>query len=409
MPTSADATWGTPAHLAWCDAHRDALLDFYQPEVCLPEGGMAWIDNEGHAVPAQGRQLWIGARMVHVFSIAHLLGREGAADVVRHGLDFYTRGPGRDARHGGWFNAVRPESVDEAKELYGHAHVLLAGSSAAQAGFADGEALAREAAELIDRHYWIEADGACLDSLDRAFGNPDTYRGLNGNMHLTEAYLAAHEAFGDDVFLTRALRIAHRMTGAVASGGSWRLVEHFDQHWTPVPDYNRDAPNHPFRPYGSTVGHWLEWAKLDLQLAGLTGEAWLTDAARVLVDGSFADGWKAPGGFVYTVDWDGTPVIDARFFWPGPEAVGALHYLALATGEATHTERYATVWRHIQDHFVDRERGGWHSELDDDGRPVLITWDGKPDLYHAFQATLYPHLPADRGLAAWARDTQEHS
>lgn len=398
--TAPIATWGAPAHLAWLDAHRADLLAFYAPEVRRAKGGFHWLDNAGHPVPGQGQQLWIGARMVHVFSIAHLLGHSGAAEIARHGLDHYTTGAGRDHEHGGWFNAVMPDHIDDRKELYGHAHMLLAGSSAAQAGLPGGEALAREASELIDRHFWIEADGACLDSLDRAFGNPDSYRGLNGNMHLTEAYLAAYEAFGEDLYLERALRLAQKMSGAAASGDH-RLPEHFDSSWTPILDYNRDVPNHPFRPYGSTVGHWLEWAKLDLQLWGLTGESWLLDAARPLVEGAFADGWHEPG-FVYTVDWDGTPVVDSRFFWPMTEAAGALHWLALATGEDRWKELYAQVWDRAQAHFVDTERGGWHSEVDGDGRPVAVTWDGKPDLYHVFQATLYAHLPVDRGLAAWA-------
>ena len=398
MSTAPIATWGDPAHLAWLEDHRTQLLDFYAPEVCRAEGGYHWIGNDGHAIPAQGQQLWIGARMLHVHALAHLLGREGAADIVCHGLAYYVDGPGHDDEHGGWFNAVMPDGVDDRKELYGHAHVLLAGSSVAQAGFAEGERLAREASELIDRHYWVEADGAGLDSLDRTFANPDPYRGLNGNMHLTEAYLAAYEAFGDDVFLDRALRLARRLSGPAASG-EYRLVEHFDQGWTPVRDYNREVPNHPFRPYGSTVGHWLEWAKLDLQLYGTTGQEWLLDAARTLVEGAFADGWHEPG-FVYTVDWDGTPVVDARFFWPMAEATGALHALVLATGEDRWQELYGRVWQQAQAHFVDHERGGWHSEVDGDGRPVLVTWDGKPDLYHVFQATLYPRLSLDQGLAA---------
>ncbi|MDO5684111.1 MAG: AGE family epimerase/isomerase, partial [Propionibacteriaceae bacterium] len=153
--TAPIATWGEPAHLAWLDAHRADLLAFYAPHVRRAEGGFHWLDNAGRPVPAQGQQLWIGARMVHVFSIAHLLGDEGAAEIARHGIDYYTTGAGRDAEHGGWFNAVMPDRVDDRKELYGHAHVLLAGSSAAQAGLPGGEQLAREASELIDRHFWV--------------------------------------------------------------------------------------------------------------------------------------------------------------------------------------------------------------------------------------------------------------
>ena len=42
-----------------------------------------------------------------------------------------------------------------------------------------------------------------------------------------------------------------------------------------------------------------------------------------------------------------------------------------------------------------------HSELDRALVPVARTWEGKPDLYHVYQATLYAWLPAEQGLAAW--------
>jgi mannose/cellobiose epimerase-like protein (N-acyl-D-glucosamine 2-epimerase family) len=47
-------------------------------------------------------------------------------------------------------------------------------------------------------------------------------------------------------------------------------------------EYNRDEPAHPFRPYGATVGHWLEWARLALHLRAALGSAapqWLLDDA----------------------------------------------------------------------------------------------------------------------------------
>ena len=77
--------------------------------------------------------------------------------------------------------------------------------------------------------------------------------------------------------------------------------------------------------------------------------------------------------------------------------------LTEAIGKCVHLENtviWLGVWQQAQAHFVDHERGGWHSEVDGDGRPVLVTWDGKPDLYHVFQATLYPRLSLDQGLAA---------
>jgi len=393
-----------PYTLSWLEEQRAGLLDFYQPQVRIPGGGFAYLDHKGSPVPGQGAQLYLGARMIHCFSIAHLLGRPGAAEVVEHGLDFYLDGGGRDHEFGGFYATVGGDAPSDRKELYGQAHVLLAASSALTAGFARARALLDHVLEVIDTHFWREDDGACLEAYDREFTTSDPYRGQNANMHLTEAYMAAYEATGDRLLLDRAARIARRIAGPAAdpADGSWRLVEHFDEGWTPLPDFNRDDPHHPFRPFGSQPGHWLEWAKLLMQMKGLGVEGdWMDTAAVRLFDGAFTDAWLP--GFAYTVDWDGTPVVRERYFWEPPEGIGAAHYLHLATGDPRYLERYRELWQYCDERFIDHVDGSWFPELDDNGEPVTHTWPGKPDLYHAFQATLYAFTPLDLGLTAWAR------
>ncbi|WP_297749007.1 AGE family epimerase/isomerase [uncultured Tessaracoccus sp.] len=395
-------TWGTPEHLEWLDDHRKRLVDFYQPNVVDPAGGYFWLGDDASPKPEQGKGLWIAARMVHCFSLLHLLGRDGALDVARHGVE-YLLGQGRDAEFGGWFSQVNSDGCNDAKELYGIAHVILASSSAITAGIEPAQALLDEALRLIDEHYWIEADGAGIDEFDRAFTTADPYRGLNANMHLTEAFLAAYEATGDERLFDRVLRLAERFAkGQLESGrpAAHRLVEHFDEQWQPVPEYNRDEPAHPFRPYGSTPGHWLEWAKLCVQIAGIRPDIeWLIPAAEELFQGAVADAWLPGGGFAYTVDWDGKSVISNRFFWGVAEAIGAAHVLHLATSKPEYATWYERLWTFADEHLVDHERGSWFSELDDDLQPTKRTWDGKPDLYHVLQATLYAQMPLNEGLA----------
>lgn len=398
-------SWASEEHLAWLDELRSGLIDFYQPNVIDPAGGYFWLGNDGRPNREQPKGLWIAARMVHCFSLAHLFGRPGAKEVADHGIS-YLQGPGRDSRNGGWY-AVVGEPGDDRKELYGLAHVILAGSSAVSAGLTEAEELLTAALELLDRYYWSEADGAGLDVFDVGLNQADPYRGLNANMHLTEALLAAYETTGQRALLDRATRLAQRFARdqVMQGGAGYRLVEHFDQQWHPKPDYNRDHPAHPFRPYGSTPGHWLEWAKLCCQLHGLLPEVdWLVPVAIKLFDGAVSDAWASNGGFYYTVDFDGSPVISSRFFWPVAEAIGAAHMLRLATDDERYSTWYETCWRFAHDHLMDHEYGSWYSELDDELRPTVRTWDGKPDLYHVLQATLYAHLPLERGLAAWLRD-----
>jgi mannose/cellobiose epimerase-like protein (N-acyl-D-glucosamine 2-epimerase family) len=60
---------------------------------------------------------------------------------------------------------------------------------------------------------------------------------------------------------------------------------------------------------------------------------------------------------------------------------------------------YETFWDHVAIHFRDDERGSWRHELSPTLAPSALTWAGKPDVYHAFQATLLPRLPLSPTLA----------
>ena len=60
---------------------------------------------------------------------------------------------------------------------------------------------------------------------------------------------------------------------------------------------------------------------------------------------------------------------------------------------------YRTWWDHAAVHFIDRADGSWHHELDPQNLPAATVWEGKPDVYHAVQATLIPVLPLAPTLA----------
>lgn len=402
-----------PAHREWLQQQREQLLDFYQPNVRLGSGGMAWLSSSGRQLPDKGAQLWLGARMIHVFALAAMMGRVGAADIVEHGLDFYLDGPGEDREYGGWFPVVGGVLPADNKELYGIAHVALAGSTATIAGFERGAELRDRALALIDKYYWDEQLGRCREAYDRTFSELDPYRGQNANMHLTEAYLAAFESTGDDKYLDRAARIARFIAGRAVDAqvdGAWRLPEHFSPDWEPLLDYNLDQPRHPFRPYGSQPGHWLEWAKLLLQLRGLgRDEPWILPTAQLLFAKATEEAWGEPGGFAYTVDWDGKPVVGDKYFWAPAEAIGAAKYLYEATGEQQYLDWYRKLWKFVDQYLADHQHGSWHHEIGADGKPAFGTWEGKPDVYHAYQATLYALLPPDQGLAVWACQNGEHA
>ncbi|WP_255954840.1 AGE family epimerase/isomerase [Streptomyces odontomachi] len=407
----AGAPWiSSAAHQRWLAAESDRLVDGHAAAAADPRGGFSWLRTDGTPDRDRPQDLYACARLVHCFALAHLMGRPGARDLALHGLRALRAGSGagfHDDEHGGWYAAVAPGGgpVDDTKAGYAHAFVLLAGATAAQAGLSGGRELLEEAAEVVDRYFWRPDEGAALDSWDRAWSAPEAYRGQNSNMHLTEAYLAAAEATGDASFTARALSIADLVVRQHGAAHDWRIPEHFDTAWQAVPDYNADRPGDPFRPYGSLVGHWLEWARLLLTLHAQAGEAaaWTLDAARALFARAVTEGWDAAGGLYYSVDFTGRPVLRDRLHWTIAEAIGAAVYLHRATGESAYEQWYRTFWDYAEHRLIDRAGGGWWHQLDADGRPATSIWDGKPDLYHALQATLYARAPQHLGLGEAAR------
>ncbi|WP_051703921.1 AGE family epimerase/isomerase [Glycomyces sp. NRRL B-16210] len=398
-----------PDHHEWLAAEERRLVGFYEAHALDDRIGYAPLDAEGNPETGADRELWLTCRMIHCFALEHLRGRPGAAAVAAHGLRALNEWFA-DGEHGGWFAAVAPDgtAADTTKSAYGHAFVILAGASAAQAGLPGGAALLAEALRVVDERFWRPDEAAVVDACTRewAVTEPD-YRGQNANMHLAEAYMAASEALADDRHAVRAMRIAERIIDRAARERHWRVPEHFDATWTVVPDYNADAPADRFRPFGSLVGHWFEWSRLLLQLdALLPGRApWAVEAARELFAAAVADGWdRDRGGLGYSVDFEGRPVDPTRMHWVLAEAIGAAAGLAAATGEAGYERWYRAFWDCVATRHLDRRGGGWWHELDADGAPKGDTWAGKPDLYHALQATLYARSRPGAGLVAAARE-----
>jgi mannose/cellobiose epimerase-like protein (N-acyl-D-glucosamine 2-epimerase family) len=386
------------------DAETEELLAFAR--AARVPGGFAWLDAAGRPDPGRGLHLWITARMTHVFALSALLGDADAA-LVDHGLEALATSFA-DPLHGGWWGELRDGApVSTRKAAYEHAFVLLAASSARIAGRPGAGALWDTAAATVAGRFWREDEGAFAESFARDWSAPEAYRGANANMHMVEACLAAGDASGDPAWAARALATARRLVDGVARAHDWRVVEHFDPAWTPLPDYNDDRPRDPFRPFGVTPGHGLEWARLLVHLRGRPPRS-----ARVAARGRAAACSRAPCGTAgrsrraaSSTPRTSTapPVVRDRFHWAVAEAVAAAAVLHAATGEEGDATWHRRLLAFAREHLADPERGSWHHELD-------ATCDLQPgrgrasrDVYHVFQALLLDRLPLAPSLAGAAR------
>jgi sulfoquinovose isomerase len=386
-----------PGSAGWRHLEKRRLLDFARG-ARLDSGGFGYLDDTGAIDASKDCELYITSRMTHVFSLASLDGDPTAAALAGHGVTALNS-MFADDEYGGWFHSVTADGTptDDSKTCYDHAFVLLASSTATAAGIDGAPALMRRAQQIMERYFWDEPAGRCRESYDRSWQHPEEYRGANSNMHSVEAFLTTAQVGGDQTWLTRSLRIAEHLINSDARRQGWRIPEHFTSGWTADLDYNRDNPTDKFRPFGSTPGHSFEWSRLLLALEAMLPDppTWLAESANELFYHASRVGWPSPDdiGAIYTADWQDRPVVDARLFWVMAEAVLAADAVARRHTDDTAAALRRTWWAAIDRYFVDRINGSWWHELDASGIPAHQVWTGKPDVYHAYQATLMPDYP----------------
>lgn len=381
----------------------NALWDFQQFTAVNPAGGFFELDDTGAPLGTL-RQIHSTTRMVHCFAIAHLLGRPGADAIVDHGMNFLWHRH-RDQAHGGYVWSLDDTGFrDSTKQAYGHAFVLLAASSAKIVGHPLADALLADVTSILETRFWEELHGAVAEEFAQDWSEISDYRGQNSNMHLTESLMAAFEATGDHSYLDKAERIANLVIGRHATALGGRVAEHFDRSWNFDRTYRGSDI---FRPAGTTPGHWLEWSRLLLQLWELGSRqlSWAPGASALLFRNAIDLGWDtAHGGFFYTLDWDNLPLLRHKLWWPMCEAIGACSFLAAHFGDPYYEEWYRRLWGLCNNSFIDHSRGGWRHELAEDLGPGTTLFKGKPDIYHALQASLIPLYPATGSLTRVIRE-----
>ena len=391
------------------------LLDFGR-QFPSPGGGSYYLSDDGTPWKERNRETWITCRMAHVYSIGSMMGDAAGKELARAAVKGLM-GELKDKKNGGWYAGLtKDDEILPTKQCYAHAFVILAATSAKLAGIEGADELLKEALAVYDDRFWNEDDGLSYDTWDTEFTLLDDYRGINANMHTVEAFLAAADCLGEagEKYRIRAGRIIDHVIGW-AKENSYRIPEHFTKDWKPDLEKNREKPDDPFKPYGATPGHGIEWSRLISQWAGSVAdfgncayksrEAY-TEAACALYDRAVADAWNCDGaeGIVYTTDWNGNAVVHDRMHWTLAEAINTSAVLYRITGNKKYADDYAVFMKYLDTVVLDHSCGSWYHQLDEHNRLKETVWPGKSDLYHAFQAMLIPYSRTEVSIAKAVSD-----
>ncbi len=370
-----------------------------------PNGSSYYLGDDGTPWTDRPRETWITSRMAHVYSIGSMMGIDGCKELAEAAIKGLSDEL-QDKEHGGWYAGVTADGgILPNKQCYAHAFVILAATSGKLAGVKGADKLLEKALAVYDKYFWNEEEGLSVDTWNTEFTELDTYRGVNANMHTVEAFLAAADTLDDEKYRVRAGRIIDRVAGWAKENG-YRIPEHFTSDWQPDLEKNKEKPDDPFKPYGATPGHGIEWARLIIQWAlssklNADAEKQYIDTACRLYRRAIDDAWNADGapGIVYTTDWEGKPVVHDRMHWTLAEAINSSAVLYRVTGEARYAGDYAEFMKYLDETVLDHTCGSWFHQLDEKNNLKGTVWPGKSDLYHAFQAMNIPYLGCDISIA----------
>lgn len=315
------------------------------------------------------RRVRVQARQVFSFAKALEMGwpeTETAEHLVAQGIDYIdTR-----LRHadGGFVHLINPDGsvIDDRRDLYDHAFMILAGSAAYKAtGNQTALKIANDALAYIDAHLKDHEHGGWFESSQ--FELP---RRANPHMHLLEAMMEYHDATGDESALDRAAEVVRLFETKFFNPATDVMGEFFEKDW---------SPTSPELEVIWEPGHHYEWATLLYmfeQKSGHDSESW----RRRLNRKADAIGINPTTGFsINQLRSDGTVLRAASRLW---------HQLERFRSQLIHQTQYApaqktTLARDIFDSYLaPGPAGGWIDEIGADGNTVSKTIPASM-LYHA--------------------------
>ncbi|MDT3766907.1 AGE family epimerase/isomerase [Gleimia hominis] len=402
-------------HNRWLSKHLQALVETGRS--AMVPTGFGMLNPDGSIDKTRPVDLAATARFTYVFCLATELGIPGSRKYADHGVRCL-RKYFKDPEFDGWFFAIEhqpdadgngvPHGEDGAwKRQYSNAFLLLAAASATVANRPGGNELLLEAMRDQEAHWWDETVDRVRARYNRDYSELADYRGMDSNLHTTEAYLAVAEVMDDPVWIDRATAIL-RFVYEEASNNDWRVGEHYDSNWEPLRNYPGHSRGVQHFPNAVVIGHQMEWARLAVHVRaanktiGRTSPDWLLELSQEMFERARVDGWRRNGkpGFVYSVDFEGNVVDASRMQWIVSEGIAATIALRQAVlddggsiGSVEHYDHHYRSWLDYVEEYVIEQPGYWHRCLSEDNEVTESYLPGLKDNYHAVQALLMPRLP----------------
>jgi mannose-6-phosphate isomerase len=338
------------------------------------------LSHDAIACAADFRRLRVVTRQIFVFGEAAQAGLPGAADAVSLGLDYLRRHAGTAETGYAWRFDLAGTVIDDRRDLYDHAFVLLALSSAARALAMAADGL-RDQAIALDAYLqagFRHVAGGYVESLPES-----APRRQNPHMHLLEAYLAGYEIFGASRFLARADELVDLFLTRLFQWREGALPEYFDDGLQPL----REAGRFVVEPGHHAEWVWLlDWHRRAKLSVGQAAPARCAEAIAALLAFLDAHGVNPATGALLDEIWsDGSVKSGGSRLWPQTEYLKAELLRPDADPARIHRVQAALMA------YIDGAPAGlWHERRLEDGR-FLPEASPASSLYHLTGAIMLAH------------------
>lgn len=301
----------------WVGEFLDDVLAKWQAHADTPNGLFnPYLDRQWRHVASEPLTLVSQCRLIYNFARAfQRSGDRAFAELTRRGVEALLQSF-RPANGEGWVWACTADGIhaDDTYDAYGHAFVILALATAAEA-LEDPQLtdLAMSTWAFMQRRF-RDRHGGLIWHVSPRGEVLDELRSQNPMMHTFEALLALAPMDGSGRIREDALEIWRFLDARMPQPGC--LPEWYDAGWEPA----REGQHAHVE-----VGHVFEWAFLLSEADPLLPDLDLVARGRQLLAYGMQGGYDEVDGGIYSrVDLDGRLVERRKGWWEQCEAIRAM-------------------------------------------------------------------------------------
>jgi len=367
---------------------NDNLLAFWKKYSVDPndpnQGFYGIIKRDGTGVDSAQKHNVLFARYLWTYSSAYRIFQDEESLQLAHRAYQYLSNYFWDKENGGVFWVLNADGSvsDSSKMTYGLSFAMYAFSEYYRIT-QNEESLekAKQIYQLLEAHAFDKENGGYLEAFSAdwqwAEGKGMAARqakSMNTHLHLLEAYTNLYRVWPDEGLKTQMLGLIDMFWKHILNTETHHQELYFAKDWTVYGRYD-------------SYGHDIEFSWLFDEAGKVLGDPELIQRIQEesvkIAAVQLEEGMNEEGAMIYEKSGEDHYRRNIQWWVEAEAVVGFLNAYQIS-GDRKFLDAAIGVWEYIKKYIVDKEYGGWHPNLLEDGtpRPGDIKGDGWTCPYH---------------------------